>query len=258
MSFTKYHKKKKYRGRSLFWIVLLLAGCLTAVRSGEIGLPGREKEETKLAEGIFSEYREQFLGDGSQLPSYSGQPYVEINGNQPFFTKEEMTTESFESYSELDSLGRCQTAFACLSQELMPTGERGKIGQIRPTGWQTVKYSDLIEDRYLYNRCHLIAWCLAGENDNVQNLITGTRYMNMEGMLPFEEKTARYLDRTGNHVLYRATPVFEGENLVASGVLLEAYSVEDDGQGICFCVYCFNVQPGIEIDHRTGDSRPSA
>lgn len=237
VSLTKY---KKHRIQQFLWIILLMTGCL-AVWFKEAAVPIYEKEETVLIAGRF--------------PDYSGQPFAEVNGNIPFFTEEERKAEDFEFYSELDSLGRCRTAYACLSRELMPAGERGEIGQVRPTGWQTVKYPELIGDRYLYNRCHLIAWCLAGENDNAQNLITGTRYMNMEGMLPFEEKVARYLDRTQNHVLYRVTPVFEGDNLVADGVLMEAYSVEDNGAGICFCVYCFNVQPGIEIDYRSGDSR---
>ena len=190
-----------------------------------------------------------------EIPQYSGKPYVEVNNNVPFFDAEDYQIKSFEEYSELDMLGRCGAAYACLSEELMPTEERGKIGMIKPSGWHTVKYPEQIEDLYLYNRCHLIAWCLTGENANEKNLITGTRYMNVEGMLPLEEKVANYIDRTNNHVLYRVTPVFEGENLVASGVLMEAYSVEDKGEGIQFCVYCFNVQPGIEIDYLTGESR---
>ena len=189
-----------------------------------------------------------------EVPQYSGQPYVEVNNNIPFFATEDLQIGSFEEYSELDSLGRCGAAYACLSKELMPTEERGKIGMVKPSGWQTVKYPEQIKDLYLYNRCHLIAWCLTGENANEKNLITGTRYMNVEGMLPFEEMTADYIDRTNHHVLYRVTPVFEGENLVASGVLMEAYSIEDKGEGIQFCVYCFNVQPGIEIDYLNGES----
>ena len=190
-----------------------------------------------------------------EIPQYSGQLYVEVNNNIPFFDKEDLQIRNFEEYSELDSLGRCGVSYACLSKELMPTEERGKIGMVKPSGWQTVKYPEQIEDLYLYNRCHLIAWCLTGENANEKNLITGTRYMNIQGMLPLEEKVAGYIDRTNNHVLYRVTPVFEGKNLVASGVLMEAYSIEDDGEGIEFCVYCFNVQPGIEIDYLTGDSQ---
>ncbi|MBQ7582963.1 MAG: DNA/RNA non-specific endonuclease, partial [Lachnospiraceae bacterium] len=163
----------------------------------------------------------------------------------------------FENYSELDSLGRCGEAYANLCRELMPVEERGEIGYIRPTGWVQEKYEGIIpsDPPYLYNRCHLIAYCLAAEDANEKNLITGTRYMNVEGMLPFEELVANYLDAHDNHVLYRVTPVFNGTNLVADGVLMEAYSVEDHGKGICFCVFCYNVQPGIEIDYGTGDSR---
>lgn len=189
-----------------------------------------------------------------EVPAYNGEAYVEINNNKPYFKKDEINVETFEKYSELDSLGRCGVAYANISEETMPDGERGQIGSIKPSGWHTAKYPDIIEDLYLYNRCHLIAWCLSGENANEKNLITGTRYMNIKGMLPFEEKVAKYIDETGNHVLYRVTPIFEGRNLVASGVLLEAYSVEDRGTGIQFCVYCFNVQPGIEIDYVNGES----
>lgn len=191
------------------------------------------------------------------IPKYSGVAYTEINGNIPFFDEDEKNTTSFESYSELDSLGRCGVAYANVSRELMPTVERGEIGSIKPTGWQQAKYEGIVNSSppYLYNRCHLIAYCLTAENANEKNLITGTRYMNVEGMLPFEEQVARYLDKNDNHVLYRVTPIFEGDNLVASGVLMEAYSVEDDGAGVCFCVYCFNVQPGVEINYGTGLSR---
>lgn len=189
-----------------------------------------------------------------ELSQYSGSPYIEINNNVPFFEEEDIGIEEFEKYSEPDYLGRCGVAYACVSEELMPTEERGKIGMIKPTGWHTVKYPEVIEDLYLYNRCHLIAWCLTGENANEKNLITGTRYMNIKGMLPFEEKVANYIDETNHHVMYRVTPIYEDKNLVASGVLMEAYSVEDQGAGIQFCVYCFNVQPGVEIDYRTGES----
>lgn len=189
------------------------------------------------------------------IPPYDGEAYIEVNGNIPFFTEEELLIESYEAYSGLDILGRCGEAVGCLSQELMPTEERGEIGMVKPSGWQSVKYPEEIEDVYLYNRCHLIAWCLSGENANEENLITGTRYMNVEGMLPFENLVANYIDRTNHHVMYRVTPIFRGTNLVADGVLMEAYSVEDEGKGICFCVYCYNVQPGIEIDYQTGKSR---
>ena len=195
-----------------------------------------------------------------EIPAYPGDGtlFVEINGNAPYFTEEELGAGVFERYSPLDELGRCGPAAACLGPETMPDGTRGPIGAVRPSGWHTVRYDDLIEDRYLYNRCHLIAYVLSGENDNERNLITGTRQLNKVGMLPFELETADYILETGRHVLYRVTPVFEGRNLVASGVLIEARSVEDHGRGLCFCVYVFNVQPGIEIDYRTGDSRRAA
>ena len=189
-----------------------------------------------------------------EVPAYSGAPYVEIDGNQPAFTEADYTTESFEEYAPLDRLGRCGTAYACISTDLMPTEERGSIGQVKPSGWQTVKY-DFIDGKYLYNRCHLIGFQLTGENANEKNLITGTRYLNIEGMLPFENLVADYIEETGAHVLYRATPVFEGDNLVASGVQLEGWSVEDEGEGVCFNVYCYNVQPGVTIDYATGDSQ---
>ncbi len=189
-----------------------------------------------------------------ELPEYTGESYVEIHDNVPFFKKTEITTRVFESYSDLDSLGRCGTAYANICIELMPTQERGEIGMIKPTGWHTVKYPGVISDLYLYNRCHLIGFQLAGENANEKNLITGTRYLNVEGMLPFENDVAAYVKETDHHVLYRVTPVFEENNLVADGVLMEAYSVEDSGEGVQFCVYVFNVQPGIVIDYATGDS----
>ena len=191
------------------------------------------------------------------IPAYSGQPYAVINNNVPYFNEEDKQVKSFESYSNLDSLGRCGVAYACVSRELMPTEERGEIGSIKPSGWNQAKYEGIVDSNppYLYNRCHLIAYCLTAENANEKNLITGTRYLNIKGMLPFEEQVARYLDMHDNHVLYRVTPIFEGNNLVASGVLIEAYSVEDEGAGICFCVYCYNVQPGVKIDYKTGESK---
>lgn len=188
-----------------------------------------------------------------EIPAYSGTPYTEVNGNQPYFTEEELTTQSFETYSELDSLGRCGIAYANVGQDLMPTEPRGEIGAVKPTGWHLVKY-DNVDGKYLYNRCHLIAYMLAAENANPQNLITGTRYLNVQGMLPFETKVCDYVKNTGNHVLYRVTPIFDGDNLLVDGVLMEAYSVEDAGEGICFCVFAYNVQPGIGIDYATGDN----
>lgn len=187
------------------------------------------------------------------VPSYSGSAYVAINGNIPYFTAEELTTSSFESYSPLDDQGRCGMAYACVGQDIMPTEDRGSIGQVKPTGWHTVKY-DCVDGKYLYNRCHLIGYQLTGENANEENLITGTRYLNIDGMLPFENMVADYVQETNNHVLYRVTPIFEGNNLLASGVLMEGYSVEDIGDDICFCVYAYNMQPGVTIDYATGDS----
>ena len=188
------------------------------------------------------------------LPAFSDRPYEEINGNAPYFTEDEMTDVSYENYSELDSRGRCGVATACIGKDIMPTEPRGQIGIIKPTGWHSVKYAGINGGPYLYNRCHLIAFELAGENANEKNLITGTRYMNATGMLRFENQVAEYVRKTGHHVMYRVTPVFEGENLLASGVLMEAKSVEDDGAGVQFCVYCYNVQPGITIDYSDGSS----
>ena len=187
------------------------------------------------------------------IPEYSGSPYVAINDNQPSFTKDEYTTKAFEEYAELDSLGRCGVTYACVGVEIMPTEKRGDIGMVKPTGWVTAKY-DFVDGKYLYNRCHLIGFQLTGENANTSNLITGTRYMNTQGMLPFENMIADYVKETENHVLYRVTPIFDGDNLVASGVQMEAWSVEDEGEGICFNVYCYNVQPGVVIDYATGKS----
>jgi len=187
------------------------------------------------------------------IPAYSGSPYVVLNENQPDFGLEDLTLSEFELYSELDYLDRCGVAYANISPYTMPTEDRGEIGQIKPTGWHTVKY-DCVDGKYLYNRCHLIGFQLAGENANEKNLITGTRYLNVQGMLPFENMVADYVSETGNHVLYRITPIFEGTNLVASGVQMEAISVEDEGEGVCFNVYVYNVQPGVVIDYATGES----
>lgn len=187
------------------------------------------------------------------IPAYHGEPYVILNDNQPDFDLEDFTMESFESYSELDYLGRCGVAYANIGLDLMPTEDRESIYEIKPSGWQSARY-DFVDGESLYNRCHLIAFQLAGENANERNLITGTRYMNTEGMLFFEEMVGDYVRDTGNHVLYRVTPIFEGTNLVASGVQMEAISVEDEGEGICFNIYAYNVQPGIVIDYATGDN----
>lgn len=193
--------------------------------------------------------------DEVSIDNYTGEAYIEINGNKPYFTEDEKkSTEPFESYSKLDDLGRCGVAYANVCPDIMPSEPRGDIGDIRPSGWHTAKYSDVIEDRYLYNRSHLIAYSLAGENANEKNLITGTRYLNQETMQIFELQVLNYVRATENHVLYRVTPLFEGDNLVASGVEMEAWSVEDDGEGICFNVFCYNVQPYILIDYATGES----
>ena len=191
----------------------------------------------------------------SSLPKYSGEAYVVVNNNQPNFSASELTTKGYEKYSSLDSLGRCGVAIASCGKEIMPGAneERGSISSIKPTGWIQKSYSG-ISGGYLWNRCHLIGWQLSAENANRQNLITGTRYMNINGMLPFENMVADYIEETGNHVAYRITPIFEGNNLVCSGVQMEAYSIEDDGDGICFNVYCYNVQPGITINYANGDS----
>ena len=189
------------------------------------------------------------------IPPFDGEtPYVIINDNVPFFTEEEIVDESYEKYGELDGLGRCTVCIACIGTDLMPTEDRGSISHIKPTGWQSVKY-DFISGEYLYNRCHLIGHQLAGEDANRENLITGTKFLNIEGMLPFENMIADYVKETGNHVMYRVTPIFEGDNLVASGVLMEAISVEDNGEGICFNVYAYNCQPNVIIDYATGESR---
>lgn len=213
---------------------LLLSGC-------ELGLPQENQQASAVSVSL------------EEVPAYSGSPYVELDGNLPGFSLEERTTDSFETYSTLDALGRCGPAYACIGQDLMPTEDRESISSVRPTGWMQAEYS-FVDGGSLYNRCHLIGFQLTGENANEENLITGTRYMNVEGMLPFENMVADYIKETGNHVLYRAAPIFEGENLVASGVVMEALSVEDEGEGVCFHVYVYNVQPGVEIDYATGES----
>lgn len=191
--------------------------------------------------------------NAADVPAYSGEPYTAVNNNEPYFISDNLTTEAFENYSELDALGRCGVAYANVCLETMPTEKRGSISEVKPTGWHSVKY-DNVDGKSLYNRCHLIGYQLTAENANQQNLITGTRYLNVDGMLPFENMVADYVKETDNHVLYRVTPIFTGDNLVADGVLMEGYSVEDEGDGICFCVYAYNVQPGITIDYATGDS----
>lgn len=187
------------------------------------------------------------------IPPYDGTPYVVLNDNQPSFTEEDMTDVSYEFYSDLDELGRCGVTEACIGRDLMPTEKRGDISSVKPTGWVQNQY-DFVDGKSLWNRCHLIGFQLAGENANECNLLTGTRYLNVEGMLPFENLVADYVKETDNHVLYRVTPAFQGTELVARGVQMEAYSVEDSGDGVCFNVFCYNVQPGVEIDYATGDN----
>ena len=236
----------------------LLEASETAVSEPESGQPQENASDTQESQQVTSA-TDASTGEGTsafsiwEIPAYSGTPYTEVNDNKPYFTEADLTTQSFETYSELDSLGRCGVAYANVGQDLMPTEPRGEIGAVKPTGWHLVKY-DNVDGKYLYNRCHLIAYMLAAENANPQNLITGTRYLNTQGMLPFETKVCDYIKNTGNHVLYRVTPIFDGDNLLADGVLMEAYSVEDVGEGIQFCVYAYNVQPGIGIDYATGDN----
>ena len=231
---------------------LLLIGLIVFSMTGAAacGPEVSDKGNQEKAEGVTVSGQLEV----SDIPEYSGEPYIEINGNEPDFDQDQITDKSFEEYSQLDSLGRCQEAEASIGDDLMPTEERGSIGQIKPSGWHTVKY-DNVDGKYLYNRCHLIGYHLTAENANEENLITGTRYMNVEGMLPFENMVADYIKETGNHVMYEVTPVYDGDDLVASGVHMEGYSVEDEGEGISFNIYAYNVQPGIEIDYATGESR---
>ena len=250
----------------LLAIATIFTGCASADLSGTEGaghaagaeVAGEDSSGALGSKDKVDGPQEDLVNNNSYvsldaIPAYDGKAYVAVNNNEPFFTDSDMTTTAFENYSDLDSLGRCGVAYANICRDIMPTEQRGKIGMIKPSGWHTVKY-DVIKDRYLYNRCHLIGYQLAGENANPKNLITGTRYLNVEGMLPFENLVADYVNNTGNHVLYRVTPMFSGSNLVANGVLIEAKSVEDNGGGILFNVYCYNVQPGVGINYENGDS----
>lgn len=244
MSKKRRKKNRWKKGQSWIGLLIVLLLALFGYREYDLKLPSFDVSSFGTSGKNVSL---------SEIPEYSGSPYVEINGNEPDFSKSDFTADSFETYSELDSLGRCGAAYANVGQDLMPTGPRSSIGQVKPTGWHTEKY-DNVDGKYLYNRCHLIGYQLTAENANKKNLITGTRYLNVDGMLPFENMVADYIHETGNHVLYRVTPVFEGNNLVASGVEMEAESVEDRGESISFHVFCYNVQPGIGIDYATGDS----
>ena len=237
--------------------LMFVAGCSQASIPDTSTSTARATETVSTAASITAEPTQEpiYKLNISDIPAYTGQPYVELNNNEPSFAESELTTELFECYSPLDSLGRCGTAYANVCKEIMPTEERGKIGMVKPIGWHTTKY-DFVDGKYLYNRCHLIGYQLSAENANERNLITGTRYLNIQGMLPFENMAADYVKETNNHVLYRVTPIFEGDNHLALGVQMEALSVEDNGDGIKLNVFCYNVQPGVRIDYATGDNWP--
>ena len=252
-------KKRRTYG-FLTGLLLILSVCLTSCGNQGQTDSGKDSNTQSGTKVAAEDHSAEEKGSDSEsyvtvddVPAYSGEPYVEVNDNQPEFTEEELTTVSYEDYSELDELGRCQTAEACIGQDLMPTEARESISSVKPTGWRNKSY-DTVDGGYVYNRCHLIGFQLTGENANEENLITGTRYMNVEGMLPFEDEVAAYIEETDNHVMYRVTPVFEGDDLVASGVQMQAESVEDDGVGISFNVYVYNVQPYVVIDYKTGEN----
>lgn len=252
-------KKRRTYG-FLTGLLLILSVCLTSCGNQGQTDSGKDSNTQSGTKVAAEDHSAEEKGSDSEsyvtvddVPAYSGEPYVEVNDNQPEFTEEELTTVSYEDYSELDELGRCQTAEACIGQDLMPTEARESISSVKPTGWRNKSY-DTVDGGYVYNRCHLIGFQLTGENANEENLITGTRYMNVEGMLPFEDEVAAYIKETDNHVMYRVTPVFEGDDLIASGVQMQAESVEDDGAGISFNVYVYNVQPYVVIDYRTGEN----
>lgn len=252
-------KKRRTYG-FLTGLLLILSVCLTSCGNQGQTDSGKDSNTQSGTKVAAEDHSAEEKGSDSEsyvtvddVPAYSGEPYVEVNDNQPEFTEEELTTVSYEDYSELDELGRCQTAEACIGQDLMPTEARESISSVKPTGWKNKSY-DTVDGGYVYNRCHLIGFQLTGENANEENLITGTRYMNVEGMLPFEDEVAAYIKETDNHVMYRVTPFFEGDDLVASGVQMQAESVEDDGVGINFNVYVYNVQPYVVIDYKTGEN----
>ena len=238
--------------RSRLALIALLLVLATLFASCNF-LPTLPPEQTTTADNTQNVPSQTDSFDYSKIPAYSKDIYVAVNNNVPYFTQEEHNTDSFENYSNLDTLGRCGVAYACLGKDLMPTTDRGSISEVKPSGWVQATY-DIVSGEYLYNRSHLIGWQLAGENANEKNLITGTHTFNQKGMKPFEDMVADYIKETDNHVLYRVTPVFVGNELVARGVLIEAWSVEDLGDGICFCVFVYNVEPGIEIHYATGKS----
>ena len=252
---SRYRKPKRNKTMTAAMALVALFMGMAVGRVGQ-DIETQPNDTKYQAEEQAQQENTQQLTDDLEIPVYAGQPYTVIKDNVPDFTEEEKScTQAFEYYGELDALGRCTVTFANVCPQTQPTEKRGTIGQVRPSGWHTVKYNDLIDGNYLYNRCHLIGYQLTGENANISNLITGTRYLNVEGMLPFEDMVDDYVDETGNQVLYRVTPIFKGDELVARGVRMEAWSVEDAGTGICFDVFCYNVQPGIVIDYATGDSQ---
>ena len=232
----------KYRKNKLFFVIILLIICVYF----------------EYVDNIDNTFAFNKVGVSSykinEIPEYSGKPYVIINNNEPDFDDLSKTTNSFEVYSQLDWLGRCGVAYANIGKDLMPTSQRESIGSVKPSGWHTKRYDSIIDGKYLYNRCHLIGFQLTGENANEKNLITCTRYANTVGMLDYENMVSEYIRKTNNHVLYRVTPIFYQDNLVASGIQMEALSIEDNGKGIKFNIYVYNVQPGIQIDYKTGDS----
>ena len=238
-------KRRKNKQSSIYFIVALIIFLIVGVYEGKIVFQPIEDNSNVVNQASY---------DLASIPEYSNANYVVLNNNEPNFTESDYTTDSFERYSELNSLGRAKVAYANIGVDLMPTEERGSIGQVKPSGWHLVKY-DIVNGKYLYNRCHLIGFQLTGENANEKNLITCTRQMNTVGMLEFENKVANYIKSTNNHVLYRVTPIYKDDNLLASGVVMEAYSVEDSGEGIKFNIFVYNVQDGIDIDYKTGDSK---
>ena len=238
-------KRRKNKQSNIYFIVALIIFLIGGVYEGKIVFQPIEDNSNVVNQVSY---------DLASIPEYSNANYVVLNNNEPNFTESDYTTDSFERYSELDSLGRVKVAYANIGVDLMPTEERGSIGQVKPSGWHLVKY-DIVNGKYLYNRCHLIGYQLTGENANEKNLITCTRQMNTVGMLEFENKVANYIKSTNNHVLYRVTPIYKDDNLLASGVVMEAYSVEDSGEGIKFNIFVYNVQDGIDIDYKTGDSK---
>ena len=251
-------KRRNSKKQNIWQFIISITVLICIVGFGYINQNVESTNNTNEYKKENIEQNDNITFDLDTIPEYLSSPYVEINNNIPYFKEDDHTTEVFEKYSEWDSLGRSGVAFANICKETMPKEgeERGDIGSVRDlSGWIQKRYDDLIKDKYLYNRCHLIGWQLSAENANKKNLITGTRYLNTEGMLPFENQVAEYIDENENHhVLYRVTPIFKNDNLLASGVEMEAWSVEDNGQGICFNVYCYNVQPGIVIDYATGES----